>query len=65
MSYHTTTPKILDTLILSLVFVYKKNTCKISLDLFLTYLAQRKFNRQEFFRSNNSNQVLFLYNHNT
>ncbi len=46
MSYHTTTPKILNTLILSLVLVPTK-THAITLDLFLTFLAQRKSSCQD------------------
>jgi hypothetical protein len=38
MSYHTTTPKILDTLIISLVLILEKKHAR-PLDLFLTFLA--------------------------
>jgi hypothetical protein len=50
MSYHTTTPKILDTLILSLVLVPTK-TNATTLDLFLTFLTQWKFSCQDFSHS--------------
>jgi len=43
MSYHTITPEILDTLIISLVLVPKEKHAR-PLDLFLAFLAQRKFN---------------------
>jgi hypothetical protein len=47
MSYHTTTPEILDTFILSFVLLPTK-THVTTLDLFLTFIAQRKFFRQDF-----------------
>jgi hypothetical protein len=59
MSCHTTTPKILNTVILSFALV-PIETHATTLDLFLTFLAQRKFYHQDFFWSSNSNQVLLL-----
>jgi len=46
MSCHTTTPKILDTLIFSLVLV-PTEMCAITQDHFLTFLAQWKSFRQD------------------
>ncbi len=45
MSCHTTTPKILDTFIISLVLILEKKHAR-PLDFFLTFLAQQKFKRQ-------------------
>ncbi len=50
MSCHTTTPKILNTLIFSLVLVPIK-THATTLDLFLTFLAQRKSSHKDFSHS--------------
>ncbi len=50
MSYHTTTPKILNTLILSLMLVPTK-THATTLDLFLTFLAHQKSFCQDFSHS--------------
>ncbi len=47
MNYHTTIPEILNTLIFSLVLVPTK-THATTLDLFLTFLAQRKSSHQDF-----------------
>ncbi len=57
MNYHTTTPKTLDTFILSFVLVPKEtyaNTSKPFLDIFSTMEVQSS----RFFRSSSSNQVL-------
>ncbi len=64
MSCHTTIIEILDMLIFSFALVLIE-THVTTLDLFLTFLAQRKFYHQDFFRSNSSNQVLFLFIYNT
>jgi hypothetical protein len=64
MSYHTTTLKILDTLILSLVLVLKKtheNTSRPFLDIFSTMEVQSSW----FLRSSIYNQILFLSIYNT
>ncbi len=50
MSCLTTTPKILDTFILSLVLV-PTETHATTLDLFLTFLAQWNFSHQDYFHS--------------
>jgi hypothetical protein len=47
MNCHTTTPKILDTFILSFVLV-PTETHATTLDLFLTFLTQRKSSRHDF-----------------
>jgi hypothetical protein len=58
MNCHTTTPKILDTIILSLVFVPIEKHTK-PLDLFFT-LGTMKIQSLGFFRYNSPNEVLFL-----
>jgi hypothetical protein len=53
MNYHTTTPKILNTLILSLMLV-PIETHATTVDLFLTFLTQRKSSCQD------SSHLVFL-----
>jgi hypothetical protein len=62
MNCHTTTPKILDTIIISLVLILTEKHTE-PLDLFLT-LGVAKIQSSGFFQSNNPNEVLFLtHNH--
>ncbi len=64
MSYHTTTPKILDTHILSFMLVPKETHTNTSRP-FLDILSATKVQSSRFFQSNSSNQILFLSNYNT
>ncbi len=64
MSYHTTTPEILDTHILSFMLVPKETHANTSRP-FLNIISTTKVQSSGFFQFSSSNQVLFLYNYNT
>ncbi len=63
MNYHTTTPKILDRIIISLVLIPTEKHTK-PLDLFLT-LDAVQIQSSRFFQSSSPNVVLFLINYHT